>query len=241
MVIFVALLLVALPLVLVWRADRRVLVRWLPLLAKWGGGLAASAVVVYLLFLWDRAWLNLLWLALMTAVGALLTARRSAFVMPLTAGLFAAVLSVGLLVALVAGAGRSCLSARWVVPLGAWLVGTVAPVCRRGIRSYCNDRHTHRDLYEYQVGNGASHRHALQPFVHKAVLQGLTPLLSSYAAIGMVALPSVLCGMLLGGADALRAVVLTLLLMGSVVSASMVSIIVGIWVAENGKKGDTEA
>lgn len=232
LVLLMALILTALPLGLLWYDEHRCLARWLPSLGKWATGLLVSAVLLNYVFLWDRPWLNMLWVVLATAVGALLTARRSVFVVPLAAGLLSAVVMVSACVFLVAGAGHAWLSARWIVPVSAWMVGCVAPACRRGLKSYHYDRRSHPDLYEYLLGNGESRRQALAPFVRKALQQAFSPLVSSYATSGMVALPALLCGMLIAGVDALQAVELTFLLMAAVLTATLIATVVAIWTVD---------
>ena len=48
-------------------------------------------------------------------------------------------------------------------------------VWKRGMRVYRQDRHDHNSLYEYLLGNGATHSEAIRPFVNRDLPSGLLP------------------------------------------------------------------
>lgn len=50
-------------------------------------------------------------------------------------------------------------------------------VWRRGRNTWCYDREHHDSLREYLLGNGATEREALQPFVQRTLRRAFMPLL----------------------------------------------------------------
>ena len=53
-------------------------------------------------------------------------------------------------------------------------------VWKRGMRVYRQDRHDHNSLYEYLLGNGATHSEAIRPFVNHALVRAFKPLLGQW-------------------------------------------------------------
>lgn len=51
---------------------------------------------------------------------------------------------------------------------------------KRGIRTYRRDLQEHDSLREYLLGNGASKRESVRPFVNHAVARALKPLCSQW-------------------------------------------------------------
>jgi len=51
---------------------------------------------------------------------------------------------------------------------------------KRGMRTYRRDLHEHDSLREYLLGNGASKRESVRPFVNHAVARALKPLCSQW-------------------------------------------------------------
>ena len=52
--------------------------------------------------------------------------------------------------------------------------------CKRGMRTYRSDLQEHDSLREYLLGNGASKRESVRPFVNHAVARALKPLCSQW-------------------------------------------------------------
>ncbi len=62
----------------------------------------------------------------------------------------------------------------------------------RGIRSYQHDLTAYASFYEYQIGNGASHKQACRPFLLHALERALKPLLSQWRLFLILAILGVL-------------------------------------------------
>ncbi len=62
----------------------------------------------------------------------------------------------------------------------------------RGIRSFRHDITTYVSFYEYQIGNGASHKQACRPFLLHALERALKPLLSQWRLFLILAVLGVL-------------------------------------------------
>jgi len=51
---------------------------------------------------------------------------------------------------------------------------------RRGVKAYRQDLSEYASFYEYQIGNGVSHRKACRPFLHHALERAFSPLISQW-------------------------------------------------------------
>ena len=57
---------------------------------------------------------------------------------------------------------------------------------RRGRNAWCYDRQHHDSLREYLLGNGATEREALMPFVKRALRRAFMPLLAQWRFWGVI-------------------------------------------------------
>ena len=51
---------------------------------------------------------------------------------------------------------------------------------KRCLRTYRQDRSDHNSLYEYLLGNGATHAEAIRPFIYHALVRAFKPLLGQW-------------------------------------------------------------
>ena len=122
--------------------------------------------------------------------------------------------------------------ARWMVPLLALLVGHTMAAVIRGLSAYQSALRTGEQQVEFLRGNGTSHLQAVLPFVRRALQAIMSPTVANLSAMGLFAMPLLLCGILLGGASPINAFVLTLMLTVGCVASSVVALAVILWLAD---------
>lgn len=161
------------------------------------------AFCLHFVFLWDRVWLTLLWVL---AAGVLASAVycRKWMLLPVIAAVTVAVLPVALLVVWLLGADR-LFAPSWLIPVAALLGAQSLYVARHALSDYALNRRQSRSLYEYLRANGATELEAQRPFVVRSLGRAYTPVLSKALLAGIVFVPSLLCGLLMGGVPPLRA------------------------------------
>lgn len=228
----VCLLLLALPVGIFYRLDRRLFRRLLVAFGRFAVVLLLVGLYLPLLFRQNSMWLNLLWLLLAILVAAVLSAKRTRFVLPMMAGMSAASLLVGGIVLMLAWGGAGAFDARWFVPVMGYLVGCMAVTCRAGLHAYGNARRGYGRMYEYLVGNGARRLEALMPFLRKAVNVAFLPGVVRISTLGMVGLPGLFCGLLMGGFPLVESLLLLLLLTVASLVSSVLSLAVAVWLLE---------
>jgi len=82
-------------------------------------------------------------------------------------------------------------------------------------------------MYKYFLANGAT-RKALQPYIKEALKTSFNPLLANMAVIGLIALPGVMTGQILGGSSPNVAVKYQIMLLMSIFIGTMITIVITI-------------
>jgi putative ABC transport system permease protein len=195
--------------------------------------LLAVCLMVWGLIRFDRAWLSGAWLLAMAALSAFWVQRRckSVPLVTVAAGLFLGVIVVGLWL-LGAVFPVRAFAARWFVPVMALLVGHTMTALIRGLSTYESALRTDRQQYEYLRGNGINHLHALWPFVRRALQQIFAPTAANLAVMGLYAMPLLLCGIFIAGVAPINAFVVTLQLIFGCLAASVIALVVTLWLAD---------
>lgn len=103
-------------------------------------------------------------------------------------------------------------------------------VCKRGITTYVLERRTHKELFEYLRGNGANQLEALRPFLTKSITRAFAPVLSQLLLVGLVFVPSLLCGLLLGGVQPLQAIAFLALMTSAALCSTMLILVFSIYI-----------
>nr|WP_272507426.1 ABC transporter permease [Clostridium aestuarii] len=89
--------------------------------------------------------------------------------------------------------------AKYLITIGGMLLGNCLSGNIIGLNSFYNTIKENEKEYFYSLGLGASRLQALNPYFKKAILSSINPTLASMATIGLVALPGMMTGQILGG------------------------------------------
>ena len=143
-------------------------------------------------------------------------------------GLFLGVLLVGFWL-LVLAMPVHATDARWFVPVTGLLMGHSSAMLIRGLNTYVSALKADMQQYEFLRGNGATHLVALKPFARRALLAVISPTIANLQTLGLVAIPLLLCGMLLGGMTPINAFVLMLFMTVGCVAASVLVLGLTLW------------
>lgn len=234
-----ALLLLAVPIYLFWRICPQLL----PTFAKTTVSLAVQMAFVAFYMFWlfraNSIVYDVLWLLAMTLLGGLLACqrthlRRRTMLLPLVAGQFSTVVVVTFYLVLFVVRPDNVLSAQWIVPVTGLLLCAAQPVCAAALKEYYGALQRDNQLYHFLLGNGASHREAVMPFVRRAIVKAFTPMFANLSFIGVIVVPELTYGLLFGGVEPVKAVVLSAVILLSSITVSVVSILLTLYVADRG-------
>ncbi len=226
--LLLSLLMLAVPASLLRQLDRPQLSQSAVVVLRVAAALLLLALCLHYLFVWDKAWVNVLWMLLSGGVATALYCRKRWLAVPIYVSMTICSLAIGLLVLLLTTPYYPLLSAQSFVPVMAVLQADALFVGRRGLAVYVLNCRQHKSLEEYLRGNGAGSLDALRPFVAVAVKRAFVPVLSMLLLVGIVFMPSMLSGLLLAGVAPLQALSFVAVLTVGGMCCSILSLLLSI-------------
>ncbi len=167
-----------------------------------------SLVAVYLEVIFDlnNAWLNSLWVLVMIIVGVATITRRVGlnpkyFVLPffiagLTSILIIDTFCLGFILKL-----DYVFDARYFIPITGMVLGNALNHNIVGLNVYFKGLSEKRELYRFLLTNTGSQKIAIRPFIEEAARAALNPMIANMSVIGLVTLPGMMTGQILGGSS----------------------------------------
>lgn len=173
--------------------------------------LVAAGLLLKYLFHFDRPLLNLLWLAVMMLVASLTTVQKSrlrlaSMLIPVCLSTFGVTLAFTLFFNTFIVRLDQLFEARYLVVVGGMLLGNTLSANIVGLSRFFHAIDDHESRYLYRIGNGATRAEAVRPFFQEAMIAALKPALASVATMGLVALPGMMTGQILGGSPPMLAI-----------------------------------
>jgi len=211
-------------------------------------GIAIVRMTVQLLFVGfylqvvfrlNNPWLNLAWVVVMVGVadGSIirnckLSIRR--FALPVFGALLAGT-AIPVLVFVGPILQRAnWLDAQYVIPLGGMVLGNCLRADIIGLRSFYEAIVKNEKAYHQSLAQGARLHEALHPYFRDALQAALLPTVASMATIGLVALPGMMTGVILAGADPLTAIKYQIAIMIAIFSGTAITVFLAIWLTARG-------
>ena len=225
----IGVLLLMVPALILFRLDRRFLRQSASVLGRLTVTLLVLAGCLYYIFQWDMAWVNILWVLLSSGVATAVYCRKRWQSVPIYISMTVVTFIMGIVVLLLMDVPH-LFGASYFLPVMTMLQAEALFVCRRGITTYVLERRTHKELFEYLRGNGAHQLEALRPFLTKAITRAFTPVLQQLLLVGLVFVPSLLCGMLLCGIQPLQAIAFLVLMTAAALSSTMLILVLSIYI-----------
>ncbi|MCB1325451.1 MAG: ABC transporter permease [Spirochaetales bacterium] len=170
--------------------------------------LQLSLVGLYLevLFRLDSPYLNTLWVVVMLFVSAGTIVRRTGLALrllflPALAAMGVAVVFADLFFLGVVVHMEHLLTARYLIPITGMLLGNCLQANIVGLDSYFRRISEERIRYQFFLCCGATRSEALRPFFRDAVRRALDPVIANVSVIGLISLPGMMTGQILGGSS----------------------------------------
>ena len=197
-------------------------------------------LLVFSLIVWgvikvDNAWLTISLFLLMSIWGCWIVINKCKlpakhYLLPACAGLFGGTLIVGLWLLTVV-LPIETMSARWLVPVMAILLGHSATMLVRGLSNFATMFQRNRAQYDFLLGNGASQWQAIVPFIRTSLLAVISPTIANLSVLALAALPLLFCGMLLGGLSPINAFALMIFILLGCIASSVLSLGIALVIA----------
>jgi len=190
------------------------------------------------IFRLNNPWLNAGWVLLMIAVADVSIARGCDLrVGRIALPLFFALLT-GTAIPLAVFVGLivrrpMLLDAQYVIPIGGMILGNCLRADIVGIRTFFDSIRKGEKAYANSLAQGAGQAEALEPYTREATRAALAPTIATIATIGLVALPGMMTGVILGGAAPMTAIKYQIAIMIAIFSGTASTVYLALRFAAN--------
>ncbi len=199
--------------------------------------LALIGVFLKYLFIWNNPFVNIGWLTVMIVVAVFASIKSSSIkitkiFLPAFLSFFVSTFTVVLYINVFVIPLENIFDARYLIVLGGMLLGNSLRGNIVGISTFYDSLRTDSKHYLYVLSLGVSRKQALLPYIQKSVQLALKPTLASMATMGIVTLPGMMTGVILGGASPDLAIKYQILIMIAIVVSTIVSVVLTILLTE---------
>ncbi|MGJ0428353.1 ABC transporter permease [Methylobacter sp.] len=199
-----------------------------------------SLVGIYLKALFDinNLWLNGLWILLMLMVADLSILQRAGlkaryfFLATLTAIASSVIVSTAYLVMLVIQPALYY-DARYIVPLAGMILGNCLQGNVIALERFYSALRKNEQEYETFLMLGATRWEAVRPYFRAAIKAALNPTIAGMATMGLVSLPGMMTGQILGGSEPWIAVKYQIAIMICIFASTAIASIINLRLSLN--------
>ncbi len=185
------------------------------------------------LFTLNNPFVNVAWILVMILVAVLSTVKNSdlkagrivfpAFVSFAVVTFFIVLFLNGFVLQI-----QNVFEAKYLIILAGMLLGNSLRGNIVGISSFYKDIRNENKRFLYTLSLGASLHESVMPYLRNAVQLALRPTFASMSTVGIVALPGMMTGVILGGADLQVAVKYQIMIMLAIAVSTISSVLLTI-------------
>ncbi|MBI2341068.1 MAG: iron export ABC transporter permease subunit FetB [Deltaproteobacteria bacterium] len=169
--------------------------------------LLAVGYVISWVFTVENGWILAGIVALMASIATAVSAGRSKRVKGLWKLIAAAIfVSVAVTLSLLVAFGAIEWGGKFVIPIGGMLVGQAMNNCSLFLERLISDVRVHRLPIESNLALGASPREAIRGLTRQALIADSIPTIDSMKTLGLIYLPGMMAGLIIGGISPIIAV-----------------------------------
>ncbi len=200
---------------------------------RMAGQLFLAGLYLGFIFEINSFWLNSAWVIVMIAAATLTIIKRSElkykyFIFPAATGVVAGVTFTGMFVIILVLGYESLFEARYVIPIAGMIVGNCLTGSIIGMRTFYQNLTKEYKRYKYALASGATRKEALFPFIQESLSAAFAPQVANMGAIGLIWLPGMMTGQILGGSSPMEAIKYQILIITGIAAGSMITILFGI-------------
>ena len=185
------------------------------------------------LFEYNNAWINSAWWIIMVVVASFTIVRRASlkrkyFLGPLLISLTISLLLIdvyflGIIIRL-----DYLFDSRYFIPISGILLGNCLKTNVLGLSTFYQKINKENNLHRYYLANGATKNEALRPFMREALRTAFNPLIASITVIGLISLPGMMTGQILGGSSPNVAIKYQIMLMLTIFVSTVLTVVLSI-------------
>lgn len=119
--------------------------------------------------------------------------------------------------------------ARYMIAIGGMVLGNSLRSNVVGLGDFYKSIYREEQLYFYKLSLGATKYEAMLPFIKKSFTAAINPTIATMATMGIVSLPGMMTGQILGGSVPLVAIKYQIAIMVAILASTMLSMALSIF------------
>ncbi|PMK03890.1 ABC transporter permease [Vibrio sp. 10N.261.55.A7] len=198
------------------------------------------AIGIYLEYLFsiNSLAINLIWIAIMIVIGSLSIIGKAKLptrflFKPVSSGLLLGLSPILILLCFVFIQPKPVYNAQYLIPLAGMLLGNSLSGNIIALQNLFTAYESRRSEYEAALSLGASPTYASMPFLREAIQKSFAPVLASMATTGLVTLPGMMTGQILGGIAPMTAIKYQLMIMIAIFVMMSISVTLSLRLSLN--------
>ncbi len=169
------------------------------------------AIFLTYLFEWNLNVVNVIWFVIMIIVATFSVIKSShldlkIFLLPIFMSLMLSTLFIILYFNKLILSLQNVLEAKYLIVIGGMILGNSLRGNIIGLSNFYKDIKRNEERYLYNLSLGATIIEAIIPYFRKSIISALNPMIATMATMGIVILPGMMTGQILGGATPITAI-----------------------------------
>lgn len=195
--------------------------------------LLAVGMILKTVFELNSLWINFSWIILMIVSASVTIVRRSnlkqySMFAPILISLLINFIFNGGIFAFVLIGLKDFVTAQYIIPISGMIIGNSINTTVIGVRSFYKNFLANEESYKYLLMSGATKKEALKIFIGDALKDAFTPQIASTAVIGLIWLPGMMTGQILGGSSPVIAIKYQIMIMLSIFVGGVMNVVYAI-------------
>lgn len=177
------------------------------------------------LFTLNNSYVNILWLTVMVLSAVFTTIKSAsirikALLLPTFISFFTVIFLIVLYLNKIVISLDSIFSARYLIVIGGMLLGNSLRSNILGITTFYSSILKEEKKYLYLLSLGATPKEARLPFLRKSLSLALKPSIATMGTLGLVSIPGMMTGVILGGTSPLVALKYQIMIMLAILTST---------------------
>lgn len=120
--------------------------------------------------------------------------------------------------------GEKAIHAQYLIPISGLILGNCLRADIIGLRTFYTNLKTSEKNFELTLAQGASLYEAARPYIREACEAAMAPNLAMISTVGLVSLPGVMTGVILGGGNPMVAIKYQIAIMIAIFSGTVITV-----------------
>jgi putative ABC transport system permease protein len=191
--------------------------------------LAFVGVYLHYIFEWNNPFINFLYLVAMILIAVFSSIKQTnipvrRFLLPVVLSTFIpTIVKVLYFNYLIVGL-TDLFDAKYLIPIGGMILGNSMKTNIVGLERFYGALSTNTREYLVRISFGADRNRAVHPFVKSSILAAMNPIVATMLTIGLVSLPGMMTGQILGGSMPATAIKYQIAIMAAIFCSNIVGV-----------------